>query len=89
MDYRRKTWRVLRYLLVNGMGPADMIGAVLWPDRKGRVCAVQGGGDYAAQMFLGRLRKQGLVRVRNNPDDGCSIWVLTSKGEKWLREHPQ
>lgn len=42
---------------------AGEIGGILWQARKGRVCSVNGGGDYAAQMLLGRMRKAGLVRV--------------------------
>lgn len=62
---------------------AGILGALLWADRRqGRVSAVQGGGDYAAQMLLGRLRKQGLVCVVS--DDRCgagsSMWTTTPSG---------
>lgn len=57
---------------------ASMLGAQLWPERIGRVFAVQGGGDYAAQMLLGRMRKAGLVRVARG--EGSSRWELTSDG---------
>lgn len=59
------------------------LGAKLWPQRRGRICAVQGGGDYAAQMLLGRLRRQGLVVVINT--EGSSKWRLTEKGRSEAR----
>lgn len=60
-----------------------MIGARLWPNRRSRGCAVQGGGDYAAQMLLGRMRKAGLVRVAHG--EGSSQWELTATGRERLR----
>ncbi len=58
---------------------ADELGAELWPDRTGRCGhAITGGGDYAAQMLLGRMRKAGLVRTTHDP--GSSRWELTTKG---------
>ncbi len=57
------------------------LGAALWPDRTGRrgqsIC---GGGDYAAQMLLGRMRKLGLVRTTHDP--GASRWELTLNGHR-------
>lgn len=57
---------------------AGMVGAHLWPERRSRGTAVQGGGDYAAQMLLGRLRKKGWTRVAAG--EGSSVWEITSIG---------
>lgn len=62
---------------------ADIVGNAVWPGRKGRICAVTGGGDYAAQMLLGRLRKRGLVSSRK-PDAGATRWHLTRAGQDAL-----
>jgi hypothetical protein len=59
-------------------------GAVVMPDRAGRRASANGGGDYAAQMYLGRLRKLGLARVL--PGEGSSKWALTSAGRAKLAE---
>lgn len=72
--------RALMYLFGvsrDGVGCADVGGAV-WPDRAGRICATGGGGDYAAQMLLGRLRKAGFVE--HAPSDGSSRWRLPPAG---------
>lgn len=60
------------------------VGNAVWPDRVirgGRGVSVNGGGDYAAQMLLGRLKRAGFVE--HAPSDGSSRWRLTEKG---LRE---
>lgn len=59
---------------------ASSLGAILWPDRTSHVIAQQGGGDYAAQMLLGRMRRAGLVRVL--PGSGSSRWGLTGEGHR-------
>lgn len=57
---------------------ASTLGAILWLERQGSVIAPHGGGDYAAQMLLGRMRKCGLVRVQ--PRSTTSVWELTEAG---------
>lgn len=58
---------------------ASIVGAHVWGHtRKGHVVASQGGGDYAAQMLLGRMRKRGWVRVLDG--EGSSMWAATRKG---------
>jgi len=60
------------------------VGGAVWPDRPlrgGRGVSVNGGGDYAAQMLLGRLKKAGLVE--HAPSEGSSRWRLSEAG---LRE---
>jgi hypothetical protein len=57
---------------------ADLLGAKLWPDRTGRISAPHGGGDYAAQMLLGRMKKAELVQ--HSASAGSSRWQLTQKG---------
>lgn len=57
---------------------AGDFGAKMWPVRRGHVISSNGGGDYAAQMLLGRLRKAGLVCVQ--PRSITSIWELTALG---------
>ena len=60
-----------RYLVANGPASADMVGAVVWKDKKrGKTTSSGGGGDYAAQMLLGRMRKAGLVRHAPSDGDG-------------------
>jgi hypothetical protein len=79
--------RVLRYLLVNGPSTASIIGATVWRDvvRHGPIYArSNGGGDYAMQCLLGKLRKKDLVRVVH--DDGrTSRWEITVEGRKLLQ----
>ncbi len=63
------------------------VGHAAWPDRVlrgGRGVSVNGGGDYAAQMLLGRLKKAGLAE--HAPSEGSSRWRLSVKG---LREVQQ
>jgi hypothetical protein len=77
----------MRALDALGSGPLDAgsVGAKLWGGAtRGSVCASHGGGDYAAQMLLGRMRKAGLVRVC--PGDGASRWELTARGRAALRK---
>ena len=53
----------------------------LWKGKKrGRVVPSRGGGDYAAQMLLGRMKKAGLVR--HAPSEGSSLWEVTDLGRK-------
>lgn len=57
------------------------VGHAAWPDRvlrSGQGVSVNGGGDYAAQMLLGRLKKEGLVE--HAPSEGSSRWRLSTKG---------
>jgi hypothetical protein len=68
--------RVLR----DGPLSASSVGAEVWPGRRGRVIAAQGGGDYAAQMLLGRMRKAGLVQHARS--DGSTLWELTPLGRR-------
>jgi hypothetical protein len=57
------------------------VGSAVWGEsRTGRIASVNGGGDYAAQMLLGRMRKAGLVRTTHDP--GSSRWELTPSGEE-------
>jgi len=80
MRLSRTERRMLEIVRDAGRDGADChsIGAALWPIRSGRVASASGGGDYAAQMMLGRLRKRGLVRV--NLGCGSSRWSLTRDG---------
>jgi DNA-binding transcriptional regulator PaaX len=54
------------------------VGEAVWPERAGRISASGGGGDYAAQMLLGRMKKAGLVE--HAPSDGSARWRLSHKG---------
>jgi hypothetical protein len=74
--------RVCRYLAANGPADASSVGAAIWRDlkRRGRIYSVNGGGDYAAQMLLGRLKKTGLVQHAQSK--GASRWELTWEGRK-------
>jgi hypothetical protein len=67
--------RALRYLRSFATGTtAGELGSYLWPKRRGRAVSSNGGGDYAAQMLLGRLRKKGLVYVLRG--EGSSRWSV-------------
>lgn len=67
--------------LMDGPAPASDIGANVWPTRRrGKGFSSGGGGDYAAQMLLGRLKKAGLVE--HAPSDGSSLWRLTQRGRE-------
>ena len=62
------------------------VGNAAWPDRVigfSRGVSVNGGGDYAAQMLLGRLKKAGLVE--HAPSEGSSRWRLSAKGRREVR----
>ncbi len=62
---------------------ADNFGARLWRDKKrGRVTSSNGGGDYAAQCFLGKLKRDGYVR--HAPSEGCTLWEITPAGRNAL-----
>ena len=79
------TQRVLLCLHGGGYNgcSAGEVGASVWPERQcrpGRGVSVNGGGDYAAQMLLGRLKKAGLVEYA--PSEGSSLWRLSAKGQK-------
>lgn len=73
--------RALAYLY-NHAGRAGVscfdVGNAVWPDRSGRIASGGGGGDYAAQMLLGRLKKAGLVE--HAPSKGSSRWRLSAEG---------
>lgn len=81
IDGKTKTERAIVILAEaghNGLS-ADMFGALLWANEKrGQTSSNGGGGDYAAQMMLGRLRKQGLVRTKHT--EGSSVWEVTPFG---------
>lgn len=78
------TERALVELLLRGMQYRDAgytagdLGAILWPKRSGRVISSNGGGDYAAQCLLGKMRQKGWVRVQ--PRSITSVWELTAAG---------
>lgn len=78
MKLGRASRAALAYLHKHGEADAGSIGAHLWRDRKGRGISASGGGDYAAQMLLGRLRKAGLVTTSSG--EGATRWTLTPSG---------
>ena len=67
----------------SGIGAGD-VGGHIWPDRNGRIASSGGGGDYAAQMLLGRLKAAGLVE--HAPSEGSTRWRITTKGRRALAE---
>jgi hypothetical protein len=70
----------------NGISAGE-VGASVWPEREcrpGRGVSVNGGGDYAAQMLLGRLKKAGLVEYAAS--EGSSRWRLSEKGRSEVRQ---
>jgi len=70
----------------NGVSSGDVGGAV-WPDREidfGHGVSSNGGGDYAAQMLLGRFKKAGLVEYA--PGEGSTRWRLSTKGRNEVRK---
>ena len=84
------TQRALLYLYEDaghhGVSCFD-VGNAVWPDRVirgGRGVSVNGGGDYAAQMLLGRLKKAGLVEYASS--EGSSRWRLSTKGQNEVRK---
>jgi hypothetical protein len=79
--------RALMYLFSHREAAAGCVGNAVWPDRDvrgGRGISSNGGGDYAAQMLLGRLKKAGLVE--HAPSEGSSRWRLTRKGLDHVHE---
>jgi len=69
----------------NGLSAGE-VGASVWPEREcrpGRGVSVNGGGDYAAQMLLGRLKKAGLVEYATS--EGSTRWRLSTKGRDEVR----
>jgi hypothetical protein len=69
----------------NGVSSGD-VGVAVWPEREirfGRGVSSNGGGDYAAQMLLGRLKKQGLVEYAAS--DGSTRWRLSPTGLQKVR----
>jgi len=79
--------RVLTYLRTVGSEGVSCfeVGSAAWPDREirgGRGVSSNGGGDYAAQMLLGRLKKEGLVEQAPSP--GSTKWRLSTKGRVML-----
>lgn len=75
---RTTTQKAILYLHKHGPSNASDIGTVI-DNRHGRISATTGGGDYAAQMLLGRMRKAALVRV-SNYEGSTSRWELTITG---------
>jgi hypothetical protein len=71
------THAVLRLLMKHGPTGCSVVGTVI-NNRRGRISASTGGGDYAAQMLLGRMKKAGLVRHARS--EGSTMWELTAKG---------
>jgi hypothetical protein len=70
-----------RYLAANGPATADMIGAVVWKGKKrGKTTSSGGGGDYGAQMLLGRMKKAGLVQHARVEFEGATRWEVTTLG---------
>lgn len=70
----------------NGISAGE-VGTGVWPEREcrpGRGVSVNGGGDYAAQMLLGRLKKAGLVEYATN--EGSSRWRLSTKGRNEVQK---
>jgi hypothetical protein len=70
----------------NGVSAGE-VGASVWPDRAcrpGRGVSSNGGGDYAAQMLLGRLKKAGLAEYAKS--EGSSRWRLSTKGRDEVRK---
>jgi hypothetical protein len=66
---------------------AGEVGAGVWPERDcrpGRGVSINGGGDYAAQMLLGRLKRAGLVEYAAS--EGSSRWRLSTKGRNEVRK---
>ena len=83
------TQRALLCLYDGGYGGVSSgeVGGAVWPEREirfGRGVSSNGGGDYAAQMLLGRLKKAGLVEYA--PSEGSTRWRLSTKGLHEVRE---
>lgn len=76
-------YAALVILLGDGPMVAVDFGARLWGDRKrGKTTSMGGGGDFGAQMFLGRLRRLGFARTTHDP--GSSRWEITAIGRNAL-----
>ena len=63
------------------------VGNAVWPDRVirgGRGVSSNGGGDYAAQMMLGRLKKDGLVEYASS--EGSTRWRLSAEGRRTVHK---
>ncbi len=79
--------RVLRYLMsiFPDGDSCSGVGSHAWghDERHGAISAVQGGGDYAAQMLLGRMRTQGWVNTLVS--SGSSVWAIEPEGRRVLR----
>jgi hypothetical protein len=72
-------------VILTGRGPmsADMFGVELWRGKKrGKTTSMGGGGDYGAQMFLGRLKSLGYARTTHT--EGSSRWEATPAGRNAL-----
>lgn len=82
------TQRALIYLYEHagaaGVGAIDVGYAVWGETRSGRISSANGGGDYAAQMLLGRLKKAGLVEYA--PSEGSTRWRLSRQGLQEIKE---
>ena len=82
--------RALLYLYADGRRDGVScyeVGSAAWPDRVirgGRGVSSNGGGDYAAQMLLGRLKKEGLVEYA--PGEGSTRWRLSAKGRQAIQK---
>ena len=75
-QFQRHALQVLRQY---GPSSASVLGAKILPGkRSGPGMANHGGGDYGAQMVLGRLRKNGWCDTRLSI--GSSVWRLTPAG---------
>jgi hypothetical protein len=85
------TERALLYLY-NAAGSRGVtcfeVGDAVWPDRPavraGKGVSHQGGGDYAAQMLLGRLKKAGHVEHVHG-QGSTTHWRLTKQGLATVR----
>lgn len=79
------TYRALVVLVGRGPISADMFGAYVWRGKKrGKTSSSGGGGDYGAQMFLGRLKKLGFARLARESFEGASRWEATEAGRNEL-----
>lgn len=78
------TERSVLRLLARGPRYAREVDAHAWPDAGSQRAAVTGGGCYAAQMLLGRMRRCGWCRTRNE-GAGASLWEITDAGLQALR----
>lgn len=78
------TQRVLLYLFTHGVCSADAVGTVISPNSTRKRSPNGGGGDYAAQMMLGRMKSAGLVCHAFS--EGSALWELTPKGMKLVHK---